>query len=82
MKVPFLCSRRDSNPYLQNRNLKFYPLNYGNNTVILKGCKYTKLRYDMTSVLFKIICIYCKNTDFVKYWSETSELLGIVECIC
>src|SRR5690606_32536320 len=25
-----LCSRRDSNPYLQNRNLKFYPLNYGN----------------------------------------------------
>ena len=25
----FLCPRRDSNSYLQNRNLKFYPLNYG-----------------------------------------------------
>ena len=26
----YKCSRRDSNSYHQNRNLTFYPLNYGN----------------------------------------------------
>ena len=26
----YQCSRRDSNSYHQNRNLTFYPLNYGN----------------------------------------------------
>jgi hypothetical protein len=26
-----LCSRRDSNPYHEDRNHAFYPLNYGSN---------------------------------------------------
>ncbi len=31
-KLAFLfmmCAQRDSNPHQQNRNLQFYPLNYG-----------------------------------------------------
>ncbi len=27
--IKILCAQRDSNPHQQNRNLQFYPLNYG-----------------------------------------------------
>lgn len=28
-QIPLWCTQRDSNPHQQNRNLQFYPLNYG-----------------------------------------------------
>ena len=37
----YLYPRGESNPNRQNRNLKFYPLNYGGE----KDCKYNKFSY-------------------------------------
>ena len=43
--------RGESNPNRQNRNLKFYPLNYGGET----DCKYNKFRKKQN---YFRICIY------------------------
>ncbi len=47
--LSFLCTRRDSNPYHKNRNLAFYPLNYGCGA--RKGKKLTTTRQFTPGIL-------------------------------
>ena len=47
-------SRRESNPYLENRNLMFYPLNYGTNFPECKGNTLLQIKTSLSAPVFKL----------------------------
>src|SRR5690606_31914178 len=71
LKWPFWCSRRDSNPYLQNRNLKFYPSNYGNGSA--KRFKFSKSE----AAAAKILLYHASRDQLWRIFNTFSPISGM-----